>query len=55
MRTWSPHLGSAWSGGCLDEYGLYGFFAGNCDEFFHSYYRTDRTFQEEGQLLYDDD
>ena len=39
----------------LNEYGLYGFFAGNDDDFFHSYYRTDRTFQEEGQLLYDDD
>lgn len=39
----------------LDEYGLYGFFAGNGDEFFESYYRTDRTFQKEGQLLYDDD
>ncbi|QHO74658.1 hypothetical protein ACH79_20475 [Bradyrhizobium sp. CCBAU 051011] len=36
----------------LDEYGLYGFFAGNGDEFFESYYRTDRTFQEEGQLLH---
>jgi hypothetical protein len=39
----------------LDEYGLYGFFAGNGDEFFESYYRTDRTFQEEGRLLYNDD
>jgi hypothetical protein len=39
----------------LDEYGLYGFFAGNGDEFFESYYRTDRTFQEEGRLLHDDD
>jgi hypothetical protein len=39
----------------LNEYGLYGAFAGNGDEFFESYYRTDRTFQEEGQLLHDDD
>jgi hypothetical protein len=38
----------------LHEYGLYGFFAGNGDEFFESYYRTDRTFQEEGRLLYND-
>jgi hypothetical protein len=39
----------------LDEYGLYGFFAGNGEEFFESYYRSDRTFQEEGQLLHNDD
>ncbi|UWU66114.1 hypothetical protein [Bradyrhizobium sp. NC92] len=39
----------------LNEYGLYGFFAGNGDEFFESYYRTDKTFQEEGRLLHDDD
>jgi hypothetical protein len=39
----------------LDEYGLYSFFAGNGDEFFESYYRTDRTFKEEGQLLHNDD
>lgn len=38
----------------LDEYGLYGFFAGSGDEFFESYYCTDRTFQEEGRLLYND-
>jgi hypothetical protein len=38
----------------LDEYGMYSFFAGNGDEFFESYYRTDRTFQKEGQLLHDD-
>jgi hypothetical protein len=35
----------------LDEYGLYGFFAGNGDEFFESYYRTDRTFQKEEMLI----
>lgn len=39
----------------LGEYGLYGFFAGNGDEFFESYYRTDETFQEEGRLLHDED
>jgi len=38
-----------------NEYGLYGFFAGNGDEFHESYYRTDRTFKQEGVLLYDDD
>lgn len=38
----------------LEEYGLYGFFAGNGDEYHESYYRTDRTFQKEGGLLYDD-
>lgn len=39
----------------LDDFGLYGFFAGNGDEYRESYYRTDSTFQEEGQLLHDDD
>lgn len=39
----------------LNEYGLYGFFAGSGDEFFESYYRTDKTFQEEGHLLHDED
>jgi hypothetical protein len=39
----------------LDEYGLYGFFAGEGEEFFESYYRSDSTFQQEGQLLHDDD
>ncbi len=39
----------------LEEYGLYGFFAGNDDEHFESYYRTDKTFQDEGRLLHDDD
>jgi hypothetical protein len=39
----------------LDEYGLYGFFAGNGDEYFESYYRTDSTFKKEGRLLHDDD
>ena len=38
----------------LNEYGLYGFFAGNGDDYFESYYRTDKTFQEEGRLLHDD-
>jgi len=41
----------------LKEFGLYGFFVGNDPEVdvFHSYYRTDETFQDEGQLLYEDD
>lgn len=39
----------------LDEYGLYGFFAGNGDEFFESYYRTDRTFQKEEMLVPSDE
>lgn len=39
----------------LDEYGLYGFFAGNDDDVYHSYYRTDRSFQKEEMLLHDED
>jgi hypothetical protein len=39
----------------LDEYGLYGFFAGNDDDVYHSYYRTDPTFQKEQMLLTNDD
>lgn len=39
----------------LNEFGLYSFFAGNDDDVFHTYYRSDRTFQEEGQLLQPDD
>jgi hypothetical protein len=39
----------------LEEFGLYGFFAGNDDDVYHSYYRTDRTFQKEEALLYDED
>lgn len=39
----------------LSEYGLYGFFAGNDDDYFHSYYRSDETFKLEGRLLHDDD
>ena len=39
----------------LEEYGLYGFFAGNDDDVFHSYYRTDRTFQKEEMLLTNDE
>lgn len=34
-----------------EEFGLYGFFAGNDDDVYHSYYRTDRTFQKEEMLL----
>lgn len=39
----------------LEEYGLYGFFAGNDDDVFHSYYRSDRTFQKEEMLLTNDE
>jgi hypothetical protein len=39
----------------LNEYGLYGFFAGNGDEFHESYYRSDKTFKVEGPLYYDYD
>jgi hypothetical protein len=35
----------------LQEYGLYGGFAGNGDEFHDSYYRTDRTFRKEEVLV----
>jgi hypothetical protein len=35
----------------LNEYGLYGGFAGDGDEFHDSYYRTDRTFQKEEGLM----
>ncbi|RQH12459.1 hypothetical protein [Bradyrhizobium sp. RP6] len=38
----------------LNEYGMYGAFAGNGDEFIESYYRTDSTLKEEGMLLHDD-
>jgi len=36
----------------IEEYGLYGFFAGNGDEFFESYYRSDRTFKTETNLAF---
>ena len=39
----------------IEEFGLYGFFAGNDDDVFHSYYRTDRTFQKEEMLLTNDE
>jgi hypothetical protein len=39
----------------INEYGLYGFFAGEPGEYFDSYYRTDETFKKEGRLLHDDD
>jgi hypothetical protein len=39
----------------LEEFGLYGFFAGNDDDVYHSYYRTDRTFQKEEMLLTNDE
>lgn len=34
----------------INQYGLYGQF-----EEFESYYRTDKTFQEEGRLVYDEE
>jgi hypothetical protein len=36
----------------IDEYGLYSFFAGNGDENYESYYRTDKTFKTEGRLAW---
>src|ERR1700722_15367692 len=39
----------------LDEYGLYGFFAGNDDDVYYSYYHTDRTFKKEEMLLTNDE
>lgn len=39
----------------IDEYGMYGFFAGNGDDFIESYYRTDNSYQKEGVLLHDED
>jgi hypothetical protein len=39
----------------IDEYGLYGFFAGNDDDVYHSYYRSDRTFKKEDTLLTNDE
>lgn len=35
----------------IEEYGLYGFFAGEPGEYFDSYYRTDKTFKKEGRLV----
>jgi hypothetical protein len=37
------------------EFGLYGCFVGNDDDVYHSYYRTDRTFQKEEMLLTNDE
>jgi hypothetical protein len=39
----------------INEYGLYGFIAADDDEFQESYYRSDRAFQQEELLLYDDE
>ncbi|SNT12314.1 hypothetical protein SAMN05216374_2791 [Tardiphaga sp. OK246] len=39
----------------LNEYGLYGGFAGDGEEFHDSYYRTDRTFQKEQVLMTNED
>jgi hypothetical protein len=38
-----------------EEFGLYSFFAGNDDDVFRSYYRTDRTFQKEEMLVTSDE
>lgn len=35
----------------IEEYGLYGFFAGNGDEYHESYYRSDREFKLEEHLI----
>ena len=35
----------------IDEFGLYGIFAGNGDEVYESYYRTDQSLQKEGTLV----
>jgi hypothetical protein len=39
----------------INEFGLYGLFVGNGDETITSYYRTDRTFQNEEHVLAWDD
>jgi hypothetical protein len=39
----------------INECGLYGYFAGNGDEFFESYYRSDKTFKTEGRLAWKSD
>jgi hypothetical protein len=38
-----------------EEFGLWGCFAGNDDDVYQSYYRTDRTFQKEEILLTNDE
>jgi hypothetical protein len=39
----------------LDEHGIYSLFVGNEDDEYESYYRTDRTFEKEEWLYYEDD
>ena len=39
----------------LEEFGLYGHFAGNGDKNYESYYRTDRDFKKEERLVTLDD
>ena len=39
----------------INEFGLYGFLAGDGDEFQESYYRSDRAFVVEELLLFDDE
>jgi hypothetical protein len=39
----------------IEEYGLYGFFAGEPGEYYDSYYRSDKTFKTEGRLVYNED
>ena len=36
----------------IEEYGLYGFFAGETGEYYDSYYRSDRSFKTEGRLAF---
>lgn len=38
-----------------NEYGMYGFLAGDGDDFQESYYRSDRGFIREALLLFDDE
>ncbi len=36
----------------IEEYGLYGFFAGGPGEYYDSYYRSDASFKIEGRLAF---
>ncbi len=48
----TPHPSVFWGSHFADigEYGLYGFFVGNGDEYCESYCRSDKTFKTEGSL-----
>jgi hypothetical protein len=39
----------------INEFGMYGHFAGDADDFYESYYRTDQSFQKEERLVTLDD